>query len=76
MGADLESRRPSWPQLCGCVSLVVPESEWPRGTLPRRGHPFYRAPSGKTGASTRPKVALITAANDAYQAAIAVASPK
>ncbi len=40
------------------------------------GSSAYGRRSGNTGSITRPKVELITAANDAYQAAIAVAIPK
>jgi hypothetical protein len=35
----------------------------------------YRCPSGTTGITVRPNVELTTAANDAYQAAAAVARP-
>ena len=36
----------------------------------------YRPPNGITGRTVRPNVELVTAANDAYQAAAAVARPR
>jgi hypothetical protein len=49
------------------LSLVVPETD-------RFGALAQRV-SGKTGATTRPKVELITPANDVYQATSAVINP-
>jgi hypothetical protein len=37
---------------------------------------YQRGPSGTTGRTVRPNVEFVTAANDAYQAAAAVARPK
>jgi len=42
----------------------------------RRHDRAYLPLNGTTGSTVRPKVALVTAANDAYHAAAAVASPR
>jgi hypothetical protein len=73
-GSPERRRRRRRSTACALYTAILTEVMLQRSLAVGLFLPPYRR-SGTTGATTRPNVELITAANEAYQAAMAVARP-